>query len=85
MMQIIKFTDVNVDGCGTNVETYVQIEGKKELTNGILERMTKEIVKHKEEAYGEWDTDSVINAACEYLETEGYMCHSVIPDYDVEF
>lgn len=36
MMQIIKFTDVDIDGCGTNVEVYIQVEGKTELTNGIL-------------------------------------------------
>ena len=84
-MQIIKFTDINVDGYGTDVEVYVQVEGRKELTNGIVERMKEEIKKYKIENYGEWDTDSVVEVACEYLETEGYMCHSVIPDYNVEF
>ena len=34
MIQILKFIDVNVDGCGTNVEEMIQIEGKHELTNG---------------------------------------------------
>lgn len=28
MKQIIKFVDSNVDGCGTNVEMLIQIEGK---------------------------------------------------------
>ena len=27
MKQIINFIDVDVDGCGTNVETMIQIEG----------------------------------------------------------
>ena len=85
MMQIIKLTDVNVDGCGTNIETVIQIEGKAELTNGIIERTKKAIEKHKEEYPDEWDTDSALNAACEYLEAEGYMCHYVIPDYEIEF
>ena len=85
MMQIIKFTDVKVDGCGTNIETVIQIEGKAELTNEIIERTKKAIEKHKEEYRDEWDTDSVLNAACEYLETEGYMCHYISPDYEIEF
>lgn len=29
MKQIIKFTDVDVDGCGTDVVVYVQVEGKE--------------------------------------------------------
>ena len=40
MKQIIKFIDVNIDGCGTNVEFMVQVEGKQELTintpNGVI-------------------------------------------------
>ena len=85
MMQIIKFTDVDIDGNGTNIEVYIQVEGRIELTNGIIERMKKEIEKYKEEFSGEWDTDSIINVACMYLESQGYMCHSVIPDYEIEF
>ena len=38
MKQIIKLIDVDVDGCGTNIETMIQIEGKQELTNGIIQR-----------------------------------------------
>lgn len=85
MMQIIKFTDIDVDGCETNVEVYVQVEGKAELTNGIIERTKEEIEKYKEENSGEWDTDSIIDVACEHLETEGYMCHAVIPHYEIKF
>ena len=43
MMQIIKLTDVNVDGYGTNIETVIQIEGKAELTNGIIETVVYSI------------------------------------------
>lgn len=37
MKQIVKLIDVDVDGCGTNVETMIEIEGKQELTNGIIQ------------------------------------------------
>ena len=83
--QIIKFTDVNVDGCGTDVTVYIQVEGKTELTNGIIDRTKKVIEEYKDENPYEWDTDTVIDVACKHLETEGYMCSSIIPNYDIEF
>lgn len=83
MRQIIKFTDTN--GFGENIDVLVQVEGKFELTNGIIERMKKAIEKYQEENYDDWDTDGVINEACEYLETEGYMCDYVVPDYAIVF
>ena len=85
MIQTIKFTDVNVDGCGTDVTVYVSVEGKVKLTNGIIERTKEAIEKYKAENEYEYDTDSIINVACEHLETEGYMCFSIVPDYDIEF
>lgn len=33
MKQIIKFTDVNVDGNGSNIDTLVQVEGRFPLTH----------------------------------------------------
>lgn len=45
MKQIVKLIDVDVDGCGTNVETMIEIEGKQELTNGIIQR-TKDAIKN---------------------------------------
>lgn len=53
MKQIIKLIDVDVDGCGTNVETMIQVEGKQELTNGIIERIKDAIDKYKKENDGE--------------------------------
>ena len=44
MKQIVKLIDVDVDGCGTNVETMIEIEGKQELTNGIIQR-TKDAIE----------------------------------------
>ena len=57
MKQIVKLIDVDVDGCGTNVETMIEIEGKQELTNGIIQRTKDAIEKYKKENDGEYDTD----------------------------
>ena len=46
MKQIIKFIDVNIDDCGTNVESMVQVEGKQELTNGVIQRTKDAIEKY---------------------------------------
>lgn len=73
MKQIVKLIDVDVDGCGTNVETMIQVEGKQELTNGIIERIKDAIEKYKKENDGEYDTDSIVGVVCEYLESEGYI------------
>lgn len=85
MKQIIKFIEENIDGNGTNVETMIQIEGKQELTNGIVQRVKDAIDKYKRENNGEYDTDSIINTACEHLESEGYMCDYISEDVVIEF
>lgn len=84
MVQVIKFTDVNVDGCGTDIVTYIQVEGNKELTIRIIDNVYNEIERYKSENE-EWDTDSVLDAVCEYLEVHGYKCGSIIPNFEIEF
>lgn len=85
MKQIVKLIDVDVDGCGTNVETMIEIEGKQELTNGIIQRTKDAIEKYKKENDGEYDTDSIIDVVCEHLESEGYMRDYISEDVDIEF
>lgn len=85
MKQIVKFIDKNIDGCGTDIEVYVQTEGKTELTDAIITETNNKIEKYREENSGAWDTDSVIMLACDYLESKGYMCHAIVPNYVIEF
>ena len=85
MKQIVKLIDVDVDGCGTNVETMIQVEGKQELTNGIIERIKDAIEKYKTENDGEYDTDSIVGVVCEHLESEGYMFDYISEDVSIEF
>lgn len=86
MKQIIKFIDEDVDGCGLNVDTMIQVEGKQELTNEILLKTKDVIEKYKKENNGEYDTDSIIiDVACEYLESEGYMCDYISEDVTIMF
>ena len=79
MIQVSKFREVE-----DNYELNVQVEGKYELTNDIIEK-TKIAVEEYKKDDKDWNFDGVVNAACNYLETEGYMCHlDVFPDYEIE-
>lgn len=85
MIQIIKMIDVNVDGCGTDIDAYIKVEGETELTNGVIERTKKAIEKYKEENPYDWDTDTIIELACEYLKTEDYKAEPTGYNYCIEF
>lgn len=58
----------------------MQLAGEKELTLEIIERIKETVSNYKKENEDTWDTDEVVNAACEYLETEGYACSYVYAD-----
>lgn len=83
MKQIIKLIDV--DGCCTNEETTIQAEGKQKLSNEIIQGIKDTIKKYKRENDGVYDTNSIVNVVCEYLETEGYMCDYVSADVTIGF
>lgn len=85
MRQIINFIDRDVDGCGTNVETMIHVEGNAPLTNEVIQRTKDVIEKYKVENEGNWTTDDVVEEACLHLENEGYMCDTITPDEVIEF
>lgn len=85
MKQIVKLIDVDVDGCGTNVETMIQVEDEHELTKEIFQGIKDTIDKYKKECNGEYDTNSIVDVVCEYLEDEGYMCDYISEDVAIEF
>lgn len=83
MKQVIKFIDKNVDGCGTNVEVLIQVEGKLQLTSAVLQE-TKDVIKRYKIENDLWCTDEVVDEACKFLETKGYMCNYAAPQIDAE-
>lgn len=85
MKQIINFIDTDVDGCGTDVETMIQIEGDQALTNGAIKSIKDVIERYKKENYGEYSTDDVVEAACEQLGREGYIYECLPADIAIEF
>lgn len=77
--------DSDVDGCGTNVEMLIQIEGKNPLSTELVDALKHTIHEYIDSNAGEWSTDDVVNQACEYLESQGYMCDYIGEDLLIEF
>ena len=82
--QFIKFIDSDVDGCGTNVEVIVRINGKK-LKKDTIDRVENAISNYKEENKNEWDTDSCVDVATKQLESEGYKVDYIFVDTEIYF
>ena len=60
-MKYVRFTEKNVDGCGTDVDVIIKVKtswpvNSKELT-AVIERLKNTVSKD------DWDTDSLISAA----------------------
>lgn len=81
---IIKFTDVDVDGNGTNIDILMRVYGN-DITVGTIDRVKDAISNYKNENEGEWDTDGCIDAATEQLEAEGYEVHFINPAIEICF
>lgn len=86
MMQIIKFTDVDVDGCGTDAEVMVLLKTNMLLTRGHKERLEKAIKDIRKECEDDkWDTDSVVEEAFTRIFGTDVEVKTFIPDVEVEF
>lgn len=76
MQSILKLIDKNIDGCGTDVEEVIQIEGNP-LTDDLISDIEKVISTRKEDA--DWDTEDILSAVWECLEGKGYSVKSIYP------
>lgn len=83
-VQYIKFTDEDVDGCGTDISELIEVAGP-ELTKGVIERTKAAIAKYKEACFDCWDTDGAVDAACDHLKEEGYSCRSMNENVEIRF
>lgn len=81
---ITKFTDVNVDGCGTNVETVAILTGP-DITKEIIEGVNKAIEECKIALELYYSTDDCLNAAKEYLNKQGFQVEFMNPEIEFEF
>lgn len=81
---IVKFTDADVDGCGTNVETIAILKGTC-ITDEIKKNIDIAIEKCKCDLSWEWTTDDCLNAAVNYLKTLGFTVEFVNPAVEIIF
>lgn len=76
---IIKFIELNVDGCGTNAEVLIEATGPNIDANAIAQYIRR---LKSESEYP--DTDSLVAETCDWLKTQGISCKT--PDYyKIEF
>lgn len=78
---IIKITNYDCDGCGTNVSNIIEVDA--ELTNGIVYDLHAAINKIIE-ATEDWDFDETVQEACEQVLKPLKISYStVVPDYEL--
>ena len=77
MQSILKLIDKNVDGCGTDVEEVIQIEGNP-LNDDLISDIEKVISNRKSED-ADWNTDDILSAVWKCLEGKGYSVKSIYP------
>ncbi len=82
-MKYVRFTEKNVDGCGTDVDVIIKVKtswpvNSKELT-AVIERLKNTASKD------DWDTDSLISAACEEFFGSKGIHYDYLDIIDIEF
>lgn len=82
---IIKFTDLDVDGSGTNIDIYMEAIKRGPVDDNIYDKIVSAISDYKNENEGEWDTDGCLFAAESVLRKEGYETSYLIPNIGIEF
>lgn len=81
---IVKFTDVDVDGCGTNIDVLARVYGK-DITVETVDRIKDAIRNYKNENEDDWDTDGCLDVVQEQLESEGYEVYFINPAIEICF
>lgn len=76
---IIRFIELNVDGCGTNAEVLIEATGPNINRNAITQHIQR---LKAESAYPE--TDSLVAETCDWLKTQGISCRP-LDYYQIEF
>lgn len=77
-MTYIKLEDVNVDGCGTDVSTIIEVDSDI-ITNDTIKMVTEAIEAYKRQNEGEWDSDGCFDVAAEQLKSEGFEVKFIVP------
>ena len=81
----IKFTEKNVDGCGTDAEVTILAKTSLPLSE-VQERLTKTIENMEKEVEEKmWDTDSVVYEACTKVFGSDMEWRVLGPDIEIIF
>ena len=85
MLQIVRFVEQDVDGCGTDVEAMVWVETDADLCSGYTERLEQAVAETKRELVDEWSTDELIDGAMKRVFGDDVKCGGIWADIEVVF
>lgn len=85
---LIKFTEIDVDGCGSNVSELVLVRSEMLLTNGTrsrLEQAVESIWKEYVDNEECFDTETIVSEACTKVFGNTDDWEIVSPEFEIEF
>ncbi len=82
-MKIIRFTEKNVDGCGTDAEVVIKVDADVKVNSNEIESIIAR--KKTETSADDWDTDSLVVAACEEYFGKRDIPYSSADIIEIEF
>ena len=85
MKQMIWFKEKNVDGCGTNVDVFVEVDAHDELKYEHQQEIKRIATHIKENSDEDITTDDIINDALKEYFDEGETFKIIQPDLYISF
>ena len=82
-MKLVRFTEHNVDGCGSDAEVILQIDSDEPVNSKILESVISDIVS--ETADEDMDTDSIVSEACKRYFGQRNILYKTADVIEIEF
>lgn len=82
-MKLVRFTEHNVDGCGSDAEVILQIDSDEPVNSKILESVISDIVS--ETADEDMDTDSIVSEACKRYFGKRNILYKTADVIEIEF
>ena len=82
-MKLVRFTEKNVDGCGSDAEVILQIDSDEPVNSKILESVISDIVSETADEY--MDTDSIVSEACDRYFRKRNISYKAADVIEIEF
>lgn len=82
-MKLIRFTEKNIEGCGSDAEVILQVNTDEPVNSKVLESIISDIVS--ETTAEDMDTDSIVSEACERYFGKRNILYKVADVIEIKF